>query len=137
MPGPTATVYRSPFTVNDKLRLEVPLCRECASRLRWQWWTSALLIIGGVFVLSGIFYALIKADEFGRLFGAGTIGLFAGLFAVAIIPNLLTQPFKIRTVDASRSIFRIKFRSEQFTEMMRKACADHERATFQPPPRAG
>jgi len=51
-------------------------------------------------------------------------------FGVAIIPNLVTRPYKLRTIDQARSVYRIRFHNEQFTEMVRRASTDHENAAF-------
>lgn len=130
--APAVTTYKSPYRVDDRPRLQAPLCAECSSRLRRQWWTTALLTAGGATLASGLLYLVMKGGEGARLTIAIVFAIFALIISLAMLPNWLTQPYKIRTVDASRGIFRIIFRSEQFTEMVRKASADDERSTFQP-----
>src|SRR5581483_3157418 len=114
--APAVTVYKSFFTLNNRQRLQAPLCGECASRLRWQWWTTALLTAGGAALASGVLFVVAQGDQASRVVTAVGAGIGVLLLALSIIPNRVTQPFKMRTVDGDRSIFRIKFRSEQYTE---------------------
>jgi hypothetical protein len=131
--GASTTVYKPVFTVDSGSdRLRIPLCVPCGRRIRWRWWGAALETAVGAAIAGALVYLIVPADQVGRMIAGSIVALFGLVIAAAIIPNNKVSPYKLRTVDRARSIFRIKFRNEQFTEMVRVASAKSENAALRP-----
>lgn len=111
-------------------QLPPSLCAECSSRLSIRWCAAAGLIVAVAALVAGIIYVGLGADLFVRATLAILFATFALTLGVAIVPNRLVKPYQVRAIDRNRGIFRIRFRSERFNALVRRASADSETASF-------
>jgi hypothetical protein len=117
--GPAGTTYSSPFKVNEKSDLGVPLCWECVGSLQRKWWLWALITAALAVALAGCLAVAVPGiDQVGRWILFVTLGLFVVLFSVAIVPNRACRPYRIRTVDADRGITRFRASNPQYTQLL-------------------
>ncbi|HSI35042.1 MAG: hypothetical protein ACAI43_06980 [Phycisphaerae bacterium] len=126
--APATTQYSAPFKVREGDELDVPLCVGCARGLKAKWWLTALataLLLAGVLALVA-WGGVLKVDATGRtiLFTAGCI-IGIPLF-VAVIPTLVTKPYKLKVVDKDRAIFRLTTTSPEFVRALREQVRESE-----------
>ena len=117
--GSASTSYSSPFKVSEGGELEVPLCGRCAWRLRYRWWMVALAVATATTALAALpAAALPRLDHTGRWMLFGTSALFMSIFAVAILPNRICRPYRLRILDRDRGIVRFAAANPRFTELL-------------------
>ncbi len=123
--APPTTHFKAPLKVSKESdSLAAPLCDECKSRLRGSWFVWALATIGiGMLICGGLVFliSLNTRDLIGPMVGIGTVGLVVSLIMMFIVPTTICRPYSLKTVDGARSIHRIKFRYEPYTEAIRKS----------------
>ncbi|HEX4124615.1 MAG TPA: hypothetical protein VHY37_07795 [Tepidisphaeraceae bacterium] len=132
--APTDRPYKDKFGPDDRPSVEVRLCDECASRLRNNWWLAAIAVIFLVAMGCMAIIAFSHGKRASLVIPIICMGVFYAAFGALTLPAIIACPYHLRVVDSSRGIMRVKFRNEQFTEMVRQASADAERAAIQPPP---
>jgi len=116
---PASTNYRSPFKVNKGSDFPVPLCGPCYSRVRRRWWLFALAVAGAAIGLAALLAKAVPGlDDFGRWALFCVVALFAVCFGVAVLPNLICRPYRLRVVDADRGVFRFKASSRAYTGLL-------------------
>jgi hypothetical protein len=131
--APATAVYKPWFTLNKRPSLSPPLCRDCRSRLRQGWFLAALGTVlasfAGAFILA---FSLVNhtADQLPL---AIVFGVILAVVSLAIVPNYFTKPFSLRVVDKDRAIYRIWFRNEQYTELVRASARKLEEQLIRQP----
>lgn len=131
---PATTEYRTLFRASENDHdFPSPLCGACNRRLRMLWLVGLLLTfaIAGL-VAAGLYFGL-DADQFGRAFAAIVGGGFLAMLGAAAVPNAIAKPYSMRVVDRARSVYRVRFRNRQYTDLVRIASALHEETTFRRP----
>ncbi len=113
------TAYDSPFKVNENSNLGVPLCGPCSSRLRNRWRVIAMISA----ILALAFAGLVAlsfpgGDTTGRWIAFVILGLFASIFAVAVVPNMLCRPYRFGLVNADRGIARFSARNPAYNALL-------------------
>ncbi len=127
-----ATAWLKSASANALDAFAVPVCQECDSRIKaTKRWVILQVVIGVGLIAAIAFFASSGKTE-SRVMTSVIAGIVALIVGV-VIAATFGRPFKLKTVDAARGVFRLKFRSEQYTEMVRQATAAHEAAPFQPP----
>ncbi len=107
-------------TVTEAINLEIPRCAACANRSRRRWWVvwvvtaaAALLLEYGILATSRL-----ETSEFWIVFVACSLVVLAFALWVA---HAMTVPVKIRIVDRSRGILKLRFRNRDFDPIGRGA----------------
>jgi hypothetical protein len=111
--------YSSPFRLSPQDRdVPVPLCADCALRLRVKWFVVALISSGCILGLAVLIAKCFGGhDETFRMV-CYMLGVFAVAFGLAIIPNRACRPYRTGVVDAQRGIFKMFFYNRKFTELV-------------------
>ena len=127
------TSYSSPFKINHRSGFPAPLCDKCSAGAKLKWWLVApviFLIVAGCCLLLPRLIPGIDPDG-GLVIGA-IVGLFASLYAVAILPDLLARPFGYGKVDRSRGVCWFSARNPTYTQMVidLAAASDRKRRSF-------
>ena len=93
--------------------LVVPLCARCAREWKLRMWRVGLVTFGSAAAFAFVLLAALTLDSvvFWVLFVlvCGVTPLVA-----AAVAYRLTTPFRVKSVDASRAIARLWFRSEEY-----------------------
>ena len=113
------TAFDSPFKVDENSNLGVPLCGPCSSRLRNRWRVIAMISA----ILALAFAGLVAlsfpgGDTTGRWIAFVILGLFASIFAVAVVPNMLCRPYRFGLVNADRGIARFSARNPAYNALL-------------------
>jgi hypothetical protein len=127
-----ATTSLTSGSANSLNAFAVPVCGECDSRIKASKRWIYVQAMVGVAIMAGTTFFLVNGKDEDRFAASVVVGIVALIVAV-IVAAQFGRPFKLKTIDAARGVFRLKFRSEQYTEMVRQATAAHEAAPFQPP----
>jgi hypothetical protein len=115
---PAKTAYKSPFRINENDRdVAVPLCESCARKLRRRWWAAAVGTMSFFEIVSVVTGKLNPRDPSLPMLMA-IPGFLLGVIAIAIIPNMICRPYRIRSVDAARGIVGMFFRNRSFTDLL-------------------
>jgi hypothetical protein len=132
--APATHFYKERFTVNDRNgALNVPLCKDCKSRLRLGWFLAAIGTIVGSFAVAFVGAMCLVNHTSDQLPLAVVFSIIFSVVGLAIMPNYFTKPYSLRLVDRDRAIYRIWFRNEQYTELVRDAARKIEERSFRPP----
>lgn len=117
--APATTTYSVRFKVNKHSGFPAPLCGPCASQIRRRWWLIALVVaVVGLGLAALLAKAVPGLDDIGRWAIFIVIAVFPVPFAMAVVPNRMCQPYRLRTVDAARGIFGFRAASRAYTELL-------------------
>jgi hypothetical protein len=137
--GPAETIYSSVFEFAcDNL----PICWGCRRRLRLKWWLFSLLLIPAIAACAWVLLLPWgnHIDFRSRLAGVVIATVFAPLYAVPFIPNLLIRPGTYKVIDATRGVARFWFRNRAYTKLCQELLAKADLVPIrlpEPPPLPG
>ncbi len=96
------------------VQLQIPRCTVCATRAKRRKWQLGLTVTAAsLAVMTGLLFALrLEQEEFWILLVVST--LIASAIG-AFVGHLTSSPATVKVIDASRGIFRIRFRNPEFT----------------------
>jgi hypothetical protein len=116
---PASTAYRSPFKFGWGSDVPVAICGPCASRCRRRWWAVAMIVGVVALALSALSAMIIPA--FG-VFGRWPVFLLVVFImmpvSLAVVPNRMCRPYRLRLVDGDRGVFRFKAPNRAYTELL-------------------
>jgi hypothetical protein len=125
------TTYRPPLKTNDTSELAVPLCPTCQRKLTWKWWRTLLVV---AVVMLGISAAtaltIPKIDAIGRWMLFSIMGFFLSLLFGVVIASQFARPYKIKTIDRARGVFRFSAANPRYTALLAAEIRERE---FNPP----
>ena len=129
--GAEATTHFEAVLVFDSTAapLSVGLCTKCRSRYRWRWCWIALAIVVPFPVAT--LAALLVLHTFDDVFVsiAVTFGaMLVSLFVAAFVPNALSKPYRLRTIDGPRGVVAIRAASVDYNEDVADRSLDFEMA---------
>ena len=118
--APATTVAAVPIKWSENSGLKIPMCAACRAKMRRSYWELAVLF--SAFEL-GVMYLIASnlpkgVDEVGRWAIFGVAGFFGVIFIGLGVPALIVRPYRLRTVDRSRSIIRFAARNPRYTAMI-------------------
>jgi len=124
------TSYGSPFKINHRSGFPAPLCDKCSAKAKVKWWLTApaIFLIAAASCL-GLCQLIPGIDPGGAWAIGAIVGLFASLYAVAILPELVSRPLGYGKVDRSRGVCWFSARNPTYTEMVIDLVAASERKT--------
>lgn len=105
--------------IADPTLLPVPVCHACQRRLTWRWWRwTGVSVVAALLIAGGIAAAIPKADTFARWFVFVVAALFGSILGIAVLSNSKARPYRMKKVDLSRGVIRLKFRNAQYTRLL-------------------
>jgi hypothetical protein len=112
--------YTAPFKVSHKdVVFSLPLCAACSKKLMIRWCLAALFILVVTLGGSGLLVWMIPGgDAFGHWMMFCILGLFAGLFGVAMFPNWICRPYRSKVVDSDRGIVKLAVKNQSYTDLL-------------------
>jgi len=114
---PPTSAFKLPIAIGRPLG--VPLCLACYKRLQRQWWLRNFALVP-MAVLVGWVVSLLpgrQIDDVGRLIILIGVAFFMVLINVVIV-DLSLRPYRMRTVDKGRNIYRIAFKNPAYTALL-------------------
>jgi hypothetical protein len=113
-PDPRSALQRP---LDLAVTLTIPLCRSCRRKALWTGWKYAaiFLLIGSALIVPVLM--IYKVDEILFWFTIGMLGTMGPTLG-AFFASYRTSPIRLKFVDKSRGIFRIRFRNEDYRKLV-------------------
>jgi hypothetical protein len=114
---PSDTPLRFPFVVQAQ-PMPVPMCDRCRKTVRAFWWLANFSAVLAAIALSFLLSRLpTRVDDVGRSILWFLASFFTSIVAVCLVDHFI-RPYRSSAVDASRAIFRIRFRNPAYTALL-------------------
>jgi hypothetical protein len=122
--GEATTTYRPPIKVEQVVA--VPMCNGCLGKLRWNWWRDNLAVVPFA-VLAGWLISILpdRIDKGGRIAIWAFVACFLTLLGVVIVDKLV-RPYRLKTADRARGIFRIRFGNPAYNALLIRRIGERE-----------
>ena len=118
---PTSVCFELPVKLGADGGLPVGLCLDCGPTYRRRWWLVFLLTTSCTLLLSWLIGVLFDFDQFGRMSLIFTFGVIGGLLLGIITAGLTVKPYRFRTFDLNRGIYKLRARSEDYENALDEA----------------
>jgi hypothetical protein len=120
-------IYRSPIQFIENREIEVPICTTCLHRLRMRWWLVAAMMAVLACGATALFVWTYPGDTNGSPWLLFVILAPLGtLVGVALVPNWLCRPYRIRIIDAHRGIGELSAKNPDYTKLFSKWTSERE-----------
>jgi hypothetical protein len=123
----SAGSYRYP--VAPPVELAVPVCSACSRRRTRRMWLVGLAALGVTMAAGLLWSVAAKPDEL-TFWVVSVLTCGLGPLVAVVIAYGATSPVRVKVVDASRGIIRLRFRNDEY----RAALAAQGMALTRPPP---
>jgi hypothetical protein len=122
--SPCSSIYRSLLSSEPNQGIRIPLCGNCAGKVRWRSWQGFAMAGAMCLSAAGLLVMLpMKMDLTGRVVLAVLIAVVASLLAAALVPPVLSAPFSYKVIDRERQIVRLCFRNPHYTRLLQELVA--------------